>query len=214
MSEVSVVIPTYNRSASVCRAIESALNQTLPPSEVIIIDDGSTDDTAQVIAAQFGQRVTYRWQANQGVSAARNAGIRIAKSRLVAFLDSDDIWMPDKLARQVPCMSLPGVVLCATNWRWDNESLVDGFRAAEVDLPTEIAIVEEPLVHLSSDTGSGMRVQSVLCRRDLLLELGGFDSSFRITEDNDFFFGSLLSGDSHFCAKFCLSSIRTLRSVT
>jgi hypothetical protein len=73
---------------------------------------------------------------------------------LIAFLDSDDTWMPDKLARQVPCRSIPGVVLSATNWRLDNELLVDGFGAAGVNLPTEIAIVDEPLAHLSSGTGS------------------------------------------------------------
>jgi glycosyltransferase involved in cell wall biosynthesis len=100
MPTVSVIIPTFNRAALVMRAVESVLAQTLPPDEVIVIDDGSSDDTRDTLA-RFGNRIRYIFQENQGVSAARNRGIEAATGSYIAFLDSDDEWLPHKLERQV-----------------------------------------------------------------------------------------------------------------
>ncbi|MDQ7782108.1 MAG: glycosyltransferase [Desulfomonilaceae bacterium] len=100
MPHVSVIIPTYNRAHVLGRAIRSVLTQTYRDFELIVVDDGSTDDTAGLQALRDG-RVTLVRQANRGVSAARNAGIRRSRGALLAFLDSDDEWLPDKLARQV-----------------------------------------------------------------------------------------------------------------
>ncbi|MBI5761260.1 MAG: glycosyltransferase [Planctomycetales bacterium] len=100
MPTVSVIIPTFNRAVLVTRAVESVLGQTLPADEVIVIDDGSTDDTRDVLT-RFGNRIRYVFQENQGVSAARNRGIEAATGRYIAFLDSDDEWLPLKLERQV-----------------------------------------------------------------------------------------------------------------
>ena len=97
-SRISVVIPTYNREALITRAIRSALEQTRPPAEIIVIDDGSTDNSRGVIEA-FGSAVWYRYQENAGASEARNHGVRIASSRWIAFLDSDDVWSPTYLER-------------------------------------------------------------------------------------------------------------------
>ena len=96
---VSVVIPTYNYAHFVTGAVESALAQTYPDREVIVVDDGSTDDTRDRLAP-FEGRIRYIHQENQGLSAARNTGIRAARGALVAFLDSDDLWHPEKLAVQ------------------------------------------------------------------------------------------------------------------
>src|SRR5437764_1208122 len=96
---VSVVIPTYNSARYIGDAVESVLAQTLPPAEIIVIDDGSQDDTAQRISPLL-DRVTYRFQKNAGVSAARNLGVSIAQQPLVAFLDADDVWHPAKLQKQ------------------------------------------------------------------------------------------------------------------
>jgi glycosyltransferase involved in cell wall biosynthesis len=108
---VSVIIPAYNAEAYVAEAISSALDQRCPPAEVIVVDDGSTDGTAAVVKG-FGPRVTYIHQANARQAAARNTGIRHSSGELLAFLDADDIWEPDKLCRQVELLqSRPDVAL-------------------------------------------------------------------------------------------------------
>ena len=99
-NSVSVVIPTYNRSNMVCEAIDSALSQSLQPHEIIVIDDGSIDDTALVLK-KYGNRIRYNRQENKGVSAARNIGLSQATGEYIAFLDSDDLWDPRKLEIQV-----------------------------------------------------------------------------------------------------------------
>ena len=112
---VSVVIPTYNRADLLQRAIRGALAQTYVHLEVIVADDASTDDTAAAVAGITDSRVTYiRHGANRGVSAARNMAIRAAKGELIAFLDDDDVWLPDKLEKQVPLFGLPqvGLICC------------------------------------------------------------------------------------------------------
>jgi glycosyltransferase involved in cell wall biosynthesis len=101
--DVSVIIPTYNRARLVVEAIESALRQTTPPREIIVIDDGSTDETPRVLAS-FGDRIISVRQANQGVGAARNRGLAMARGRYLAFLDSDDTWLEFKLELQVGVM--------------------------------------------------------------------------------------------------------------
>ena len=100
---VSVILPVRNRAAWVAHAVTSALEQTYTPIEVIAIDDGSTDDTRQVLD-RFGDRIVVLSQPQAGAYAARNRGLQAARGELIAFLDSDDRWFPDRLARQVPLM--------------------------------------------------------------------------------------------------------------
>ena len=102
---VSVVIPTFDRAADLTRAVASALGQSHPHLEVVIVDDGSTDDTAAVIERAWGDdpRVGYTYQSNAGPAAARNHGLRLARGDFVAFLDSDDEWLPWKLEAQLAC---------------------------------------------------------------------------------------------------------------
>jgi glycosyltransferase involved in cell wall biosynthesis len=96
---ISVIIPTYNRAHVLARAIESVLAQTLKPAEIIVIDDGSEDGTAQLVRSRFPE-CRYVYQENRGVSCARNEGIQMARGDWLAFLDSDDEWLPGKLAAQ------------------------------------------------------------------------------------------------------------------
>ncbi len=126
--QISVIIPVYNRADLVSRAIDSVLAQSRPADEVIVVDDGSTDDTIGAVQ-RFGDRVRMIQQPHSGVSAGRNRGIHEARYDWLAFLDSDDLWKPDKLQRQ--CKALqeqPDSLVCYTDeeWRkdgrWKNQS--------------------------------------------------------------------------------------------
>ncbi len=97
---ISVIVPTYNRERYVVAAIESVLAQDYAPVELIVVDDGSTDGTAAAID-RIGADIRYVYQENQGTAAARNAGVALANGSFLAFLDSDDLWLPDKLTRQL-----------------------------------------------------------------------------------------------------------------
>src|ERR687897_810012 len=94
---VSVILPTFQRRELASRALASVLAQTYDNFEVIVSDDGSTDGTAEAVASLRDPRIRYAWQPNQGVAAARNAGLRLARGATVAFLDSDDRWLPEHL---------------------------------------------------------------------------------------------------------------------
>jgi glycosyltransferase involved in cell wall biosynthesis len=98
---ISIVIPSYNGAAFLTEAVDSALNQTYHPTEVIIVDDGSTDDTRSVLE-RYGDRIRYVYQKNRGLAGARNSGIMVSNGSFLAFLDSDDVWFPEKLEKQYP----------------------------------------------------------------------------------------------------------------
>ncbi|TXL23079.1 glycosyl transferase, partial [Methylococcaceae bacterium HT2] len=115
---MSLIIPSYNRGTLLRRALVSVLEQSRPPDEIIVVDDGSTDNTAQVLKQEFPQ-VKVIVQINQGVSAARNTGIRQAKGNWIAFLDSDDTWLAEKLAIQVRALQQsPDTKVCHTEEIW------------------------------------------------------------------------------------------------
>jgi hypothetical protein len=102
-NSVAAVIPTYNRAAILRRSIESALRQSHPVKEIIVVDDGSTDQTAQVVS-QYSSRIHYVVQRNAGGAAARNRGVAMAQSKWIAFLDSDDEWLPHKTEMQLAAL--------------------------------------------------------------------------------------------------------------
>ena len=115
---VSVVIPTYNRSSMLQEAVASVLDQDYRPLELIVVDDGSTDATVEVVRG-FGAAIRYLRQDRQGVSAARNAGIAAARGQLIALLDSDDLWLPHKLSRQIDFFGKhPAAVVNQTEEIW------------------------------------------------------------------------------------------------
>ncbi len=108
---VSVIIPAYNAESFIKETIESALNQTYKNIEVIVVDDGSTDNTEKIVKSIDDKRIKYIKQNNRGVSAARNKGIEVSKGEFIALLDHDDIWLPRKLEKQLPLFSDPQVGL-------------------------------------------------------------------------------------------------------
>ncbi len=118
MVSVSVIIPTYNRKERLEKAVRSVLGQKDVPFELIIIDDGSTDGTAEMVQNNFPQ-ARYLYQSNQGPSTARNRGIEIASGEWIAFLDSDDEWMPAKLPDQLAFFQInPGYKIHQTEELW------------------------------------------------------------------------------------------------
>ena len=116
--DISVIIPTYNRRNTLPRAVESVLNQIYKPIEIIVVDDGSTDGAKEMCSEMY-PLVRYIYQANSGVSSARNTGIKSASGDWIALLDSDDEWLPDKLDRQVKLLQDNAEIrFCHTNEIW------------------------------------------------------------------------------------------------
>jgi glycosyltransferase involved in cell wall biosynthesis len=219
---VSVIIPTHDRAPVITRAVDSVLAQEGAELEVIVVDDGSTDDTRQVIATRYSgdERVVYLSQEQTGVAGARNAGIDRARGELVAFLDSDDVWRPGKLALQLACLSrVPEAGLI-----WTEMSAVDAagdlvsgsslrsifaFRAGFEKLfahripLTEIAGGPDGLTGTLywGDVYDGMVVgnlvlpSAAILTRDRLDAVGGYDETLAVSgEDFDFFLRTCRAG--------------------
>lgn len=114
---ISAVIPAYNREKTIKRCVDSVLNQIYPIYEIIVVDDGSTDKTLAIIEKEFGDRVSVIRQNHKGAQAARNTGVRVARGEYIAFLDSDDEWLPDKLKLQVQELDKNrGAVICGDGY--------------------------------------------------------------------------------------------------
>ncbi len=191
---VSVIIPTYNRSRIVTRAIDSVLSQSYENFEVIVIDDGSTDDTKEVLKNKYGDSIRYIYQPNKGPSAARNTGINASRFELIAFLDSDDEWLREKLELQVPVMSDPRVVLSFANWRrYGSEE--DCFNNIELVLDKEVSIIEEPILHVIRRSGKhGILIPNCICKKEFLIRVGCFDERMKIAEDTKLIFRLAFEG--------------------
>jgi GT2 family glycosyltransferase len=180
---VSVIIPTYNRAGVIGETIENVLQQTYAKIELIVVDDGSTDDTQSVLKS-YGSRIRWTFQENVGPSAARNRGLAMAKGDIIAFQDSDDSWHPQKLTRQVSLLQRGGdsVVCCLCNTTIElADRVVGSFENAPVYPTIEEGIwlnVTEVLA-----TRCILFNQAAAIRRDVLMRIGGFDESFRLMED-------------------------------
>jgi len=199
--KISALIPTYNRRARVLRAIDSVLGQTAPVDEIIVVDDGSTDGTAEAIRSRYGSRVAILSQPNAGVSAARNRGIREAHGEWIAFLDSDDVWFPTKIERQIEALATQGTEfgLCFTDnlFSGDPNMTCSVFQAAglEVSLPG-FGSLDDPTGRLVAGK-EPFFTSSLLVSHSLLDELNGFDESLIVGEDADLVFR--LSLRTKFC---------------
>lgn len=175
--KVSVVIPTYNRLGVLPRALDSVFGQTLPALEVIVVDDGSTDGTADWVRANYPEARVIE-QNNQGVSAARNTGIQESHGDWLAFLDSDDAWLPKKLESQVAALAkAPDMRLCHTEEIW----IRNGKRVNQMKKHQKSGgWIFERCLELCCISPS-----SVMIKRELLDALGNFDESLPACEDYD-----------------------------
>jgi glycosyltransferase involved in cell wall biosynthesis len=188
-SDVSVIVPTFNRGSLVCEAIESINNQTRPVAEIIVVDDGSTDDTFERLV-RFGDRIRYVRQENSGPSAARNRGILEAKGTLVAFLDSDDLWPPDKNEVQLQFLEKnPDIDFVFGDM--SNFTPACSNEEREIKNPVIHRHLVEHSLHLDDlfETlveENVVPTPTVMARKAALVRVGKFDESLRIAEDLDF----------------------------
>ena len=193
--KVSVIIPTYNRSYFIKDAVESVLNQTYQDFELIVIDDGSTDKTKEVLAS-YEDKLRYIYQDNQGRSAARNHGIKLARGEYIAFLDSDDIWFPDKLARQVPILeSAPPDIILVHGYKYmvdNNLQPISGWEAKLRCLYAQAEKGEETYENYLR--AACIFTSTILLRRIAVIEIGGYDASLQGQEDLDLYLRLLLKG--------------------
>jgi len=174
---ISVIIPTYNRAPFLREALDSVFAQTEKDFELIVVDDGSTDATRE-LAAEYGERLRYFFQPNAGASAARNLGLQNARGRFIAFLDSDDLWQPKKLARQIAWMNAyPEIMLCYTDEIWIRRGVRVNQKKIHAKSGGWIYPLCLPRCIISPS--------SVLMRRQLFEAAGVFDEQLPLCEDYD-----------------------------
>jgi glycosyltransferase involved in cell wall biosynthesis len=193
--KVSVVIPTYERAGKVQNAIESVLAQTFSDLEVIVVDDGSSDGTGQILKETYGDRIRYFAQANQGVSVARNKGVEEARGEWIAFLDSDDLWEKEKLEWQFKALEQfgPACAACYTDTQLFNHLETRTlFQMAEQSYRHEgtMGVNADVLRLVVRPSGAGMVVHlsSLLARADMLRRTGGFDPKLLYSQDSELMF--------------------------
>lgn len=184
---VSVIIPVYNGDRYITQAVESVLAQTYEAYELIVVDDGSTDDTPLILKG-YGSRLHYIYQPNQGVAIARNCGIQAAKGELVAFLDADDFFLPDKLAAQAAVfVAHPELGIVHSGWQrvnaaGDRLSVVEPWHKVP-ELTLEAWLRWKPVLP-----------SAMMFRRQWLTRVGGFDPRFPPAEDTELVLRLALKG--------------------
>lgn len=180
--KVSVIIPTFNRSELVPRAIDCVLAQTFPVEDIIVVDDGSTDGTAEALERRYGGRIRLLQQPNAGVSAARNRGLAIAEGEYLSLLDSDDLWLPAKTERQVRWLDAHpgfGMVLCDIMQVDRDGNDIGPIRRRDF-IPEDGTVLKWVLRQPS------LAPLSAMFRREVYETVGGFDAGLRTAEDIDF----------------------------
>lgn len=178
---VSVVIPAYRVAPFIAEAVESVLAQTYHPFEVIVINDGCPDTAAmEAVLAPFQDRIRYLVQPNQGAGAARNTGIEAALGRLIAFLDSDDIWYPEFLSSQVELLRRGGFDMVYSNALLFGDHMESGLEYMQT-APSHGEVTLESLL----DMRCNAITSGTLIRRDVLVTAGLFDTTLRRGQDFD-----------------------------
>ncbi|MFH2013294.1 MAG: glycosyltransferase [Pseudomonadota bacterium] len=178
MPKISVIIPTYNRANFIEEAIESVLSQSYKDFELIVVDDGSTDETGKLVQ-RYGERIFYIYQNKKGVSHARNTGIKNSSGEYIAFLDSDDKWLPDKLATQMDFFTHnPDALICHTEEIWfRNNARVNPMKKHR----KYSGMIFDKVLPLCIISPS-----SVMLRREIFFDkIGFFDENLPACEDYD-----------------------------
>lgn len=201
--QVSVLIAAYNRAGTLQRTLESVFAQSLAPLEVVVADDGSTDNTRTVVAAicnrypRWRNRLHYFHQPNQGKSVALNNALKLARGEWIAYNDSDDVWQPDKLERQYAALTrFPECGACVTDAVFVNSSahLETAFTRGGFHFEDTVGRVAGA-AELMAGSFRGVYMQTLLIRRSLVDSLAGFDPQLRVSQDVDFLFRLALVAD-------------------
>ena len=187
---VSVVIPTFNRREKIAPTLDSVLNQTRVPLEIVVVDDGSTDDTASWIETNYAGKVRLMRQQNGGVARARNRGWRVAKGEWIAFLDHDDVFHPEKLETLAPFLNADSDVV-VSRWR--------EVRQGEVERESPVVATRDAFGWLLGWNNPLVSASVPLVRRAALERVGGFDARCVPADDWDLWLR--LARTSRFC--FC-----------
>ncbi len=187
VSSISVIIPSYNRADILSHAVDSVLAQTLPASEILIVDDGSTDSTVEKFC-RMPAPVRLISKANGGVSSARNAGVAQARGEWLAFLDSDDTWHPQKLERQLAALAAEKTDICYCGISSDGGARYDGMEALDPGLSPGGVRSYSQAVEFMTRSDHHPMVQTLLIRKSLLLQCGAFDESLWVAEDTALFY--------------------------
>jgi glycosyltransferase involved in cell wall biosynthesis len=189
LTSVSAIIPNFNREGLIALTIENLLRQSLPPSEIIVVDDGSTDRSVEIIQS-FGDKIKLIRQTNQGPGAARNAGLRMATGDFIQFQDSDDLYSLNKLEVQARLLEQTGVDIAFSPWakvRIENHSVsFENNQALQQQMPPQ----ELPLACWWL-RGWSTVFQSLLFRRSFLQKVGFYRTDLMLGEDGEFFFRAL-----------------------
>lgn len=195
MAGVSVIIPARNAEATIARAIASAVEQTVPPLEVIVIDDASSDGTVErAAAAGDGLVRIIALPARLGAAGARNAGIAAARGDIIAFLDADDTWDAEKTARQLDVIAAhPAMTFCACRARHVGE---DGRLIGPIHGGVPVATGPEAWRSLLAE--NFVATPCVMARRDAIVAAGGFDPALPVAEDQDLWIRLALAGEVGF----------------
>lgn len=172
--QISVIIPTFNRAQFTLRAIQSIQTQSIHVNEIIVVDDGSTDNTKKLLT---NENITYIYQTNQGVSQARNRGIKAAKHNWIAFLDSDDIWHEDKIKEHISLhVNNPDLLASYTAEKWIRNGKVIQLKTHQQK--------EEP-TFLNSLSLCKIGVSTFFCHKKIFDDIGLFDENLKVCEDYD-----------------------------
>jgi glycosyltransferase involved in cell wall biosynthesis len=187
---VSVVIPNYNNAGFVTAALDSVLQQNYANLDIIVVDDGSTDHSLTVLQP-YAARITLITQPNQGPAAARNNGIAAAKGQLIAFLDSDDLWLPGKVAAQVNYLLLhPDIAVCYCGWsEWHTANPGQKPPGQLTDVAPALRAhnaIDGNWLYLDLLRESVIHTISAMLRREVFDTVGFFNTDYRIGEDHDF----------------------------
>lgn len=186
--QITALVPTYNRADLVPRAIDSILNQTCPPDEIIVVDDGSTDHTREAVAG-FGDRVRYIYQENAGAAVARHQAVMAAQTEWVGFLDSDDVWNPDHLERISDAIIATGGranLYFANTRRPKNDGGIMQWQLSNLSIKSPYEFLEDGSEWVLKER-QPMMLQATVFKRSAYVACGGFYAPLRSRQDTHLF---------------------------
>jgi glycosyltransferase involved in cell wall biosynthesis len=185
---VSVVMPCFNSAQHLNQAIDSVLEQDYPNIELIVVDDGSTDNSLQILQ-QYGDKIKVIVQKNGGPAAARNTAMRAATGDFIAFNDSDDIWLPGKLSTQINyLLAAPEIGLCYTSWIvWDQQQPLQQRLNKQPNISAQQLVPEfSGWIYLKLLKVSYIHTTTAVMRKDIIDNVGYFNEAYRVGEDHDY----------------------------